>query len=446
MIQVTEELSRAVLPTAFGPFEVVAFGGAEGRLHVAMVRGSVRGHSAVLARVHSECLTGDSLGSLRCDCGLQLRAALRAVAAEERGVVVYATGQEGRGIGLVEKLRAYVEQDRGADTVDANSRLGLAVDSRDFAGAAAVLAALGVRSVRLITGNPAKKVALERAGMPVEEMVALPAAAHLRSAGYLATKVARLGHLAPDPALEAPPPLTAAAPSPADAEALLGPARPVPGRPYVVLKYAQTLDGRIAASSGDSRWVSCEEERRLSHLLRSRCDAVLVGSGTARSDDPLLTVRLAEGASPRRVVLDSRLELRPSARLLQSGPDAQVLVLTTSAASSADRDALQAAGARVVTVAASEEGVDLACALAALRREGVESVLVEGGRRVITSFLRHRLADRVIASVAPSLLGSGIDAVGELGAASMREALRLQNPLVRMCGDDVVVAGDLPKG
>ena len=137
----------------------------------------------MLTRLHSECLTGDALGSLRCDCGVQLRTALRTVAAEGRGVVLYLTGHEGRGIGLVNKLRAYVEQDAGADTVDANLRLGLHADLRDYGDAAAVLRALGVRSVRLLTNNPAKAAGLRRHGVAVE---ALRAAGHAPRTGATA--------------------------------------------------------------------------------------------------------------------------------------------------------------------------------------------------------------------------------------------------------------------
>src|SRR5439155_11590155 len=146
------EVARVTLPTPAGEFDTRAFGCDDGFVYVAMVKGDVVGGRGVPVRVHSECLTGDALGSLRCDCGPQLRASLRAIAAEGRGVLLYATGHEGRGIGLVEKLRAYVLQDGGgADTVDANERLGLPADGRDYGGAAAVLRAVGVRSVRLMT-------------------------------------------------------------------------------------------------------------------------------------------------------------------------------------------------------------------------------------------------------------------------------------------------------
>ena len=151
--------------------------------------------SRVLTRVHSECLTGDALGSLRCDCGVQLRSALRNVAAEGRGIVLYLNGHEGRGIGLVNKLRAYVEQDAGADTVDANLRLGLHADLRDYGDAAAILRSLGVRSVRLLSNNPGKAAGLRRHGVEVESLQPLRTAANRHNRGYLETKQARLGHL-----------------------------------------------------------------------------------------------------------------------------------------------------------------------------------------------------------------------------------------------------------
>ena len=144
---VTSEAVRVPLPTPYGVFDVHAFERASGHVYVAMVLGDVGDGDDVLVRLHSECLTGDALGSLRCDCGVQLRGPADDPA-EQRGVLVYATGHEGRGIGLVNKLRAYVAQDDGADTVDANVVLGLPVDSRDYTESAAVLAELGVRTAR----------------------------------------------------------------------------------------------------------------------------------------------------------------------------------------------------------------------------------------------------------------------------------------------------------
>ena len=168
----TAEAVRVPLPTPYGVFDVHAFERPSGHVYVAMVLGEIGDGEDVLVRLHSECLTGDALGSLRCDCGIQLRHALRTIAAEQRGILLYTTGHEGRGIGLVNKLRAYVAQDSGADTVDANLALGLPVDSREYAESAEVLAALGVRTIRLMTNNPRKVSGLRAAdGVSVDAVV-----------------------------------------------------------------------------------------------------------------------------------------------------------------------------------------------------------------------------------------------------------------------------------
>jgi 3,4-dihydroxy 2-butanone 4-phosphate synthase / GTP cyclohydrolase II len=195
----TESTVRRVaetrLPTVVGEFRAYgyrdAFSDAE---HVALVTGSIGDGEHVLVRVHSECLTGDVFGSLRCDCGPQLRTALAMVATEGRGVVLYLRGHEGRGIGLVHKLRAYQLQDAGHDTVDANLHLGLPADSRDYGTGAQILADLGVRSMRLITNNPAKRAGLEGYGLRIEDRVPLPIAPTLENLRYLQTKRDRMGH------------------------------------------------------------------------------------------------------------------------------------------------------------------------------------------------------------------------------------------------------------
>lgn len=194
--------TRARLPVAAREeAEIVAFRSADDlREHVALVIGTRTTGSVPLVRLHSECLTGDVFGSLKCDCGPQLDGALQAIAAETRaggwGVVLYMR-QEGRGIGLVNKLRAYRLQDQGFDTVDANTRLGLPDEARDFPVAARMLALLGIERVRLMTNNPAKVAAFESAGVTVAERVplALPAGHH--NSAYLATKRDRAGHLLP---------------------------------------------------------------------------------------------------------------------------------------------------------------------------------------------------------------------------------------------------------
>lgn len=193
-----QRVVAARLPTRHGTFTAVGYRGpAEGSELVALVAGdleALRLGGDVLVRLHSECLTGDAFGSTRCDCGPQMEAALEAVAAEGRGVVVYLRGHEGRGIGLLPKLAAYALQDTGRDTVDANLDLGLPADARDYAAAAHVLTDLGVRRVRLLTNNPAKVHALALHGVPVGARVPLEVGAGPDNLGYLQVKRDRMGH------------------------------------------------------------------------------------------------------------------------------------------------------------------------------------------------------------------------------------------------------------
>jgi GTP cyclohydrolase II len=431
------EVVRVPLPTPEGEFVARAFECASGPVHLVLVRGALGDGRGVLTRLHSECLTGDALGSLRCDCGVQLRAALRAIASEGRGVLLYATGHEGRGIGLLDKLRAYVLQDDGLDTLDANQHLGLPSEARDYGEAAACLAALGIRTVRLLTNNPHKERSVRRAGIEVDEIVPLATSPHARNVRYLRAKERRMGHVRP--AGEA---LREDVPRALDATPLLGSLEAPASRPYVVLKYAQTLDGRIATSTGDSKWISGASERRASHALRAACEAVLVGIGTVLADDPELTVRLVPGASPRRIVLDTTLRIPPGAQVLNGR--APTLVVTTDRSSAERRRQLLAGGIDVEAVPADPPwGVDLAATLASLRAAGTRSLLVEGGGAVITSFLRQRLADRVVVAIAPTILGSGTDAIGDLSIARVSDGLRLRGRSIHLLGDDVVVAGDV---
>jgi 3,4-dihydroxy 2-butanone 4-phosphate synthase / GTP cyclohydrolase II len=184
------------LPNAHGEWRALGYQNSlDGTEHVALVYGDLGDGERVLVRVHSECLTGDVLGSLRCDCGAQLDAAMAAVAAEGRGIVLYLRGHEGRGIGLLAKLRAYYLQDSGVDTVDANLELGLPADAREYSTGAQMLADLGVRSVRLLTNNPAKVRGLSGFGVEVAGRVPLPVTPTPQNLRYLIAKRDRLGHL-----------------------------------------------------------------------------------------------------------------------------------------------------------------------------------------------------------------------------------------------------------
>jgi 3,4-dihydroxy 2-butanone 4-phosphate synthase/GTP cyclohydrolase II len=196
----TEKLVRRIaearIPTAWGDFTCYVYESVlDGEQHVALVRGAVQGTGDVLVRVHSECLTGDVLGSLRCDCGVQLDAALARIAEEDLGVLVYLRGHEGRGIGIGHKIRAYSLQDEGRDTVDANLELGLPVDSREYGIGSQILVDLGITTMRLMTNNPAKYGGLEGYGLRIVDRVPLQVAPNPENLAYLRTKRERLGHL-----------------------------------------------------------------------------------------------------------------------------------------------------------------------------------------------------------------------------------------------------------
>lgn len=191
-----ERVAEARLPTEYGVFTAYGYEAThDGTEHIALVVGDIGDGRDVLVRVHSECLTGDVFGSVRCDCGPQLQAALRRVAAEGRGVVLYVRGHEGRGIGLLHKLQAYQLQDEGRDTVDANLDLGLPADARDYGTGAQILYDLGVRSMRLLTNNPAKRAGLEGYGLEISGREPMPVRVHTENMRYLRTKRDRMGHL-----------------------------------------------------------------------------------------------------------------------------------------------------------------------------------------------------------------------------------------------------------
>ncbi len=188
-------IASSRLPTRHGLFTIHAFEEPQtGQEHVALSMGEVGNGEPVLMRIHSECLTGDGFGSLRCDCGPQLEAAMQKVAAEGRGVILYLR-QEGRGIGLVNKVRAYQLQDQGADTVEANEQLGFAPDLREYSMCEDMLRHLGISRVRLMTNNPLKVEALEKHGVEVVERVPLMTGRNAHNDQYLDTKQEKMGHL-----------------------------------------------------------------------------------------------------------------------------------------------------------------------------------------------------------------------------------------------------------
>jgi GTP cyclohydrolase II len=196
IMSVARRVARATLPTRYGTFEMFVYATPEHKEHVALTSGVIDDGEPVLVRAHSECLTGDVLGSSRCDCGEQLADSLRLLQQQGRGILLYLR-QEGRGIGLTRKISAYALQEQGLDTVEANLALGLPEDMRDYRVAAEMLLDLGVWRTRLITNNPAKIEGLERYGIEVVERIPLRMSPNPSNVGYLRTKREKMGHILP---------------------------------------------------------------------------------------------------------------------------------------------------------------------------------------------------------------------------------------------------------
>ena len=212
------------------------------------------------------------------------------------------------------------------------------------------------------------------------------------------------------------------------------------GLPFITVKFAQTLDGRIASSTGHSRWISSPASRKLGHRLRTRHDAVLVGIGTVVKDNPQLTVRLVRGRNPSRIVLDSSLRIASDVIVLTEQEKAKTLIAATTGAPLNRAAAFKNMGIEVLTVPGDTRGdVDLRQLLKILGERNISSILVEGGAETITSFLRLGLADRLVVFTAPRIMGRGVEAVGELKIKDVAGALKLTFEKVYRSGDDVVI-------
>ncbi len=406
--------------------------------------GNVAERENVFTRVQSECFTGEILGSLRCDCSAQLRLALQRIAQEGSGVLIYLR-QEGRGIGLLDKLRAYNLQDQGHDTVDANLLLGRDSDERTYDLAALMLRDLRIRSVRLLTNNPSKIDGLRALGITVSTREPLVVPPHAESVSYLQTKVRRMGHqidlaistvigsgahngdgtLHPDPVSEI-------------AVRSSG-FRERHNRPFVTLCYAQSLDGCLSSSPGKSLVLSDVETSALAHRLRASHDGLMVGIGTVLSDNPRLTVRYVPGRNPQPIVLDSRLRIPLDCNLVRE-PRRSLWVVSVEGGAPERRREIEAAGATVLGVAASGDGrVNLADLMPRLSERGMRSIMVEGGVQVIRSLMAARLVDYLVVAVAPRFIG------GEHGVRVQTELLA--GPAMRSfhhskIGGDLVLWGE----
>ena len=441
MISTVKQKTRARIPTPHGEFQLCYYSNnGDNKEHLALVVGDVAGQEDVLVRVHSECFTGDVLGSLRCDCGSQLEYALQLVAQEGCGIIIYLR-QEGRGIGLLDKLRAYNLQDDGFDTVDANLMLGHEADERDYTAAALILQDLGVSSIRLLTNNPAKIIGLQELGLSVAERVPLQADVNNENATYLRTKVERMQHLLSleDKSTVGNGHIDLAAHKRSQPRQYPDLNKTIwNGRAFVTLSYAQSLDGSITAKRGSHTDLSSEASYFMTHRLRAVHDAILVGIGTVVADNPSLTVRLVEGNDPQPIILDSQLRFPLQARLLKN--KRKPWIVTTLNADHGKQQSLENAGARVWRLPATGSGqVDIHELPIFLARMGIERVMVEGGAAVITSFLSAGLVDRLVLTVVPLWLG-GLNAVQR--PLPNWNNLQLDDLHYQQLGRDIVVSGN----
>ena len=355
---------------------------------------------------------------------------MRKIGSEGLGVIIYLRGHEGRGIGLQAKLHAYALQDAGLDTVDANLRLGLPVDARDYGVAAAILRDLGLRRIRLLSANPNKSARLTDLGIEVTARLPLPVTERAENAFYLATKHNRMGHDSPrnlpdvwSELLQGRVPDRAAA----GAEAVLldryG-SLVAAGPTITIAQLAQSVDGFIASRTGDANYVSGAEDREHLHRLRALVDAVIVGAQTVTADDPQLTTRTVPGPSPVRVIIDPHGRIPRKARVLTDGRAKTLWCVAGGLGSPRGLAANVEVVPLPIQAGRFEAGrFEPGAVLAMLRARGLGRVLVEGGGRTVSDFLTAGVLDRLYLTTAPILIGDGIPGVRFAGADLLADAL-----------------------
>ncbi len=422
------------IPLSEGEFHICLFKEIDNREHLALVMGDVYGKDDVLVRIQSECITGDVFGSLRCDCGDQLKQSIQLISEETAGILIYLR-QEGRGIGLAKKLQAYNLQDNGYDTVDANIALGHKPDERDFTIATSILKELGVNSVRIISNNLGKFEQLRRSGVRINSRIPLHPRLTPENACYLKTKVLRMNHIINFNRLSST--------SPERETVLRYALRKIrnhknKNRPFITLSYAQSLDGCISANRNKRIPLSGEESTILTHQIRSIHDAILVGIGTVLTDDPQLTARRVQGRNPQPIILDTKLRFPLAARLLKSSNSPWIM--TAKHTSKKKQKALENLGATVFRLPSENNTINLGSFMSKLVEREIKSLMVEGGATVISNFIKTKMANLVISTVTPFFIGGGVKPIETL-CGKEDKLFSLRDLKYVQVGRDLIVCG-----
>jgi len=408
--------------------------------HLALVSGDIAQKNNVLTRVHSECFTGDVLGSHRCDCNAQLHMGMDEISKRGDGILIYLR-QEGRGIGLLNKLKTYELQDKGHDTVDANLMIGREADERSYEIAAQILKYFSVQSIELLTNNPSKVSGLEDEGISVSSRIDIHAPVTEINYSYLKTKMERMEHFIPisEPFLQKPQ---------SEIERILEDFSGLLtkklnerlNRPAVSLSFAQSLDGSIASENGTTTLISGRRSLKLTHGLRALHQGILVGIGTVLIDDPQLTVRLKDGENPVPIILDSQLRISADARVLNQ-TDADPIIITTKDANPAKIQKLESKGVRIVQTSANGSGrINIEEMLQKIFEMDIISIMVEGGSEIITSFLQSQFVDLLLLTISPDFLG-GVRSVRSLGQSGKQFIPGVVDLKQQQLGKDIIVWG-----
>lgn len=377
--------AESSLPTEFGHFTVKIYQVANGENAIAIISGQMTDQEDVPLRVHSACYTAEVLGSLKCDCKQQLDWALQYIA-EHNGVVLYLP-QEGRGIGLGNKIRAYALQELGHDTITANTLLGLPVDARSYEDAAAIINDLGIRSIRLLTNNPQKITDLQALNIAVNGRIPVVVEANKYSAGYLQTKREQMGHW-----------LDFKKQSTTALHTVNSPSHNKTNKPFVHINFAINEQGQTTVQDTDQTSISCTKDWQRVHELRERYTAIAVGANTWINDQPRLTARANQlGREPNRQ------------------PDRVIFAGHTHCQCSPDQRRTFIIGVHTnhelnsTYIAAKDH--DLNTPLKSLHQQQVDSLLVEGGLTLIRSFLHQNSADLLTLYVATEHHQTALNAV-----------------------------------